>query len=80
MNDSDAARPAVLAIIRDVLDKPAVQFDDDLLDHGFDSLAIVRTAAWVRERLDVDLPLATYFDVRTPAELATAVAAATAAV
>lgn len=78
MNGSAEAAPVVLAIIRDVLGRPVVQLDDDLFDHGFDSLAIVRTAAWVRERLDVDLPLAVYFDVRTPAELATAVAAAAA--
>lgn len=78
MNGSGEAAPVVLAIIRDVLGKPTVQPDDDLLDEGFDSLAIVRTAARVRERLDAEVPLSVYFDVRTAAELTTAIAAATA--
>ncbi|MEU7871441.1 acyl carrier protein [Dactylosporangium sp. NPDC049140] len=65
---------AVYAIVGEVLERPA-RPDDDLYDLGFDSLLIARTAARVRERLGVDLPLAEYFNAGTVAELAAAVAA-----
>jgi acyl carrier protein len=65
----------VLDIVREVLDGP-VRPDDDLFDLGFDSLSAARTAARVRERLDVDTPLSVYFDAATPADLAAAIAAA----
>ncbi|GAA4443903.1 hypothetical protein GCM10023170_020810 [Phytohabitans houttuyneae] len=64
---------AVLEIVRQVLDDPRVGPDDDLFDAGFDSLTVVRTAARVRERLGVDLPLGTYFDAATVSDLAAAV-------
>jgi acyl carrier protein len=67
---------AVVDIVRDALDSAAVGPDDHLFDLGFDSLAIVKTAARVRERLDVELPLAAYFDAGTVADLAVAIAAA----
>ncbi|WP_426502049.1 acyl carrier protein [Dactylosporangium sp. McL0621] len=65
---------AVYAIVDEVLERPA-RPDDDLYDLGFDSLLIARTAARVRERLGVDLPLAEYFNAGTVAELAAAVEA-----
>jgi acyl carrier protein len=63
---------SVYAIVDEVLERP-VRPDDDLYDLGFDSLLISRTAARVRERLGVDLPLAAYFNAGTVAELAAAV-------
>lgn len=64
----------VLEIVREVIGDDA-RPEDDLFDLGLDSLRIAMTAARVRERLDVDLPLATYFDAATVADLAAAVAA-----
>ena len=69
----DTTTGAVLAIVRQVLDDPGVGLDDDLFDAGFDSLVVVRTAARVRERLGVDLPLGTYFDAATVTDRAAAV-------
>jgi acyl carrier protein len=66
----------VLEIVRDVLGDAGVRLDDDLFELGYDSLRIARTAARVRERLDVDLPLSVYFDAATVAELAGTVDAA----
>jgi acyl carrier protein len=63
----------VLAIVREVLDSPTVQFDDDLYDLGFTSLQIMKTAARVTERTGITLPLTEYFDAGTVAELAAAV-------
>jgi acyl carrier protein len=63
---------SVYAIVDEVLERP-VGPDEDLYDLGFDSLLISRTAARVRERLGVDLPLAAYFNAGTVAELAAAV-------
>jgi len=63
---------AVYAIVDEVLQRP-VQPEDVLYDLGFDSLLIARTAARVRERLGVDLPLAEYFNAGTVADLAAAV-------
>lgn len=64
---------AVLDIVRQVLGDPRVGPNDDLFDAGFDSLTVVRTAARVRERFGVDLPLGTYFDAATVTDLAVAV-------
>lgn len=81
---SGTADQAVLDIVREVLDlnehspATAVGLTDDLYDLGFDSLLIIQVAARVRERLGVDPPLATYFDAGTVAELAAAVAGASA--
>jgi acyl carrier protein len=69
----DTTTGAVLEIVRQVLGDPGVGPDDDLFDAGFDSLVVVRTAARVRERLGVDLPLGTYFDAATVTDLAAAV-------
>ncbi|MEQ4305623.1 acyl carrier protein [Plantactinospora sp. B6F1] len=66
----------VLKIVREVLDVDPVRPEDDLFDLGFTSLAIVKTAARVSERLDADLPLSAYFDAATVADLVAAVAAA----
>jgi len=66
----------VLEIVRDVLGNAEVRPEHDLFELGFDSLRIARTAARVRERLDVDLPLSVYFDMSTVAELAGTVDAA----
>jgi acyl carrier protein len=63
---------SVYDIVDEVLERP-VGPEEDLYDLGFDSLLIARTAARVRERLGVDLPLAAYFNAGTVAELAAAV-------
>ncbi|WP_433040556.1 acyl carrier protein [Dactylosporangium sp. CS-033363] len=63
---------AVYAIVDEVLERP-VRPEDDLFALGFDSLLIARTAARVRERLGVELPLAEYFNAGTVADLAAAV-------
>ncbi len=72
MNQPQPHRDAVLAIVREVLDRPAVQPDDDLYDLGFTSLQIMRTAARVTERTGIELPLTEYFDAATVADLAAA--------
>lgn len=71
-----ATEAVVLEIVRDVLDNPEVRPGDDLLELGYDSLRIARTAARVRERLGVDLSLSVYFDAVSVAELAGLVDAA----
>jgi acyl carrier protein len=68
----DLVLEIVLEIVREVSGGDAVP-GDDLFDLGFDSLKIAMTAARVRERLDVDLPLSTYFDAATVADVAAAV-------
>lgn len=68
----DVVLETVLEIVREVIGGEATP-GDDLFDLGFDSLRIAMTAARVRERLDVDLPLSTYFDAATVADLAAAV-------
>jgi long-chain acyl-CoA synthetase len=79
LRDSGAGGPdladGVLDIVREVLGRDTIGPRDDLFEAGFDSLAIVKTAARVRERLGVDVPLAAYFDAGTPAELGAAIAA-----
>ncbi|MGI5150078.1 phosphopantetheine-binding protein [Plantactinospora sp. CA-294935] len=65
----------VLEIVREVLDVDPVRPEDDLFALGFTSLAIVKTAARVRERLDAELPLSAYFDAATVADLVAAVVA-----
>lgn len=72
----DLVLPTVLEIVREVIDGEAAP-GDDLFDLGFDSLRIAMTAARVRERLDVDLPLSMYFDAATVADLAEAIAKGT---
>jgi long-chain acyl-CoA synthetase len=80
LRDGDTGRSnlagAVLDIVREVLGRDTIDPRDDLFEAGFDSLAIVKTAARVRERLGVDVPLAAYFDAGTPAELAAALESA----
>jgi acyl carrier protein len=66
----------VLEIVREVLDVDPVRPEDDLFDLGFTSLAIVKTAARVRERLDAEPPLSAYFDAATVADLVAVVVAA----
>jgi acyl carrier protein len=73
MTQQTANAETVLGIVREVLDRPAVQLDDDLYDLGFTSLQIMRTAARVTERTGIELPLTEYFDAATVAELAAAV-------
>ncbi|GAA3287785.1 acyl carrier protein [Dactylosporangium vinaceum] len=73
MTTAQAVYAIVDEVLRGVDGARPVRPEDDLYDLGFDSLLIARTAARVRERLGVDLPLAEYFNAGTVAELAAAV-------
>ncbi|MEE6260936.1 acyl carrier protein [Plantactinospora sonchi] len=66
----------VLEIVREVLDADPVRLEDDLFDLGFSSLAIVRTAARVRDRFGAEPALSEYFEAVTVADLVAVVAAA----
>jgi amino acid adenylation domain-containing protein len=55
---------------QDVLDAPAISATDNFFDLGGDSLAAMRIAARVREKLNVDLDLSLIFDAGTVERLA----------
>jgi acyl carrier protein len=45
----------VLAIVREVLDRPDLTADDDVIDHGGTSLSIVRILAEIRRALELNV-------------------------
>lgn len=65
---------AVLELVREVLNKPALEADQDVFDHGATSLAFVRILALVNERFGVMVPVAELAGSATAATLAAHVA------
>jgi acyl carrier protein len=45
----------ILDIVREVLDRPHVTVDDDVMDHGGTSLSIVRILAQISRTLGLDV-------------------------
>ena len=67
----------IAAVWMDVLDVDRVGLDDNFFELGGDSLLATRVAARLRDTFDVDIPLRSFFDAPTIAELASSVSAAT---
>ena len=61
---------ALVAIWREVLGAEQIGIDDDFFDLGGHSLLAVRMLALVRDRMKLELPLATVFELATVRELA----------
>jgi len=47
----------ILTIVRDVLAKPTLGADDEVMDHGGTSLSVVRILAETRRTLNLDIDL-----------------------
>jgi hypothetical protein len=61
---------AVLRIVREVLGRPDVQFDDDVFDQGATSLSFVRILAQINRDLNVAVAAAALGGVATPRNIA----------
>lgn len=68
MEPTDEQR--ILEIVRDVLGKPGLGFDDDLFDHGGTSLSFVRVLAEISRELHVKVRAGDLGGVATPRNLA----------
>ena len=62
-------RPLLLAILAEVLEVASVDLDDNFFELGGDSLTATRVISKVRERTNIDLPLAAFFNVSSVREL-----------
>ncbi|NEC22878.1 acyl carrier protein [Streptomyces parvus] len=60
----------ILGIVRDVLGKPGLGFDDDLFDHGGTSLSFVRVLAEINQELHVRVRAGDLQGVATPRRIA----------
>ncbi|MFE7599313.1 amino acid adenylation domain-containing protein [Streptomyces sp. NPDC057494] len=69
----DETTETVRRIWAEVLDLPDVGPEDDLFDLGGHSLTVVQIAARIRDALGVEVDFDVFFDVPTPAGIATAV-------
>lgn len=68
---ADELIAALAEIWRQVLSVPYIGPDDDLFDLGGHSLSITRISSRINQRFSVQVPLNTFFDTPTIAEIAT---------
>jgi acyl carrier protein len=68
----------IATVWAEVLDVDRVGVDDNFFDLGGDSLLATRVAARLRDAFDVEIPLRSFFDAPTIAELAPCLSSATA--
>jgi acyl carrier protein len=71
----DPVERRIAEVWREVLGVPAVGRDDDFFLLGGDSLSGLQVLSKLRAELEVELPLQSFFEARTPAGMAEVVAA-----